>query len=192
MFLHHPLLSKIRDTQETAHTSALQHYNTVNCFLNGGIHYVKLGVLLDLGTTCCIQSCWLVAQIPYRPFFLQHESQEALLVLVQHMDIVLFGSLHAIVTSLTRRPGLRSMSMAVGAQAIAKRIHARLIAAICYILNKLPRSSTRPLYMHVPGRPYTLLPRNAVLLFSSHQNSSKLTYSSEPPTYSPSFLNSLS
>ena len=54
-----------------------QHHNTVTCLLNGGIHYVKLGILLDLGTTSCIQSCWLVAQISYRPSFLQHERLRA-------------------------------------------------------------------------------------------------------------------
>ena len=81
-FPHHKTRSRVAEkaankrlpeSQETAHTSAPQHHNTVTYLLNGGIHYVKLGVLLNLRTTCYIQFCWLVAQIPYRSFFLQHE-----------------------------------------------------------------------------------------------------------------------
>lgn len=41
-----------------------------------------------------------------------------------------------------------------------------MIAPICYFLVKLPRSFTRSLCMHAPGRRYTVLPRNALLLFS--------------------------
>ena len=52
------------ESQETAFTSAPQHHNTVNYILNGDFHYVELGFLLKSETTCCIQFCWLVAQIP--------------------------------------------------------------------------------------------------------------------------------
>ena len=54
-----------------------QHRNTTTLsiayLIERGIHSVKLGVLLDLGTTCCNQLCWPVARISYRPFFLPHE-----------------------------------------------------------------------------------------------------------------------
>ena len=63
---------RLPEPQETAHTSALQRYHLFN--LNRRIHYVKLGVRLNLGATYSFQlCCWLVAQIPSRPFFLQHE-----------------------------------------------------------------------------------------------------------------------
>ena len=48
---------RLPKSEEIACTSAPQHLNTVDCLLNGGIHYVELGVLLSLGTTCCIQFC---------------------------------------------------------------------------------------------------------------------------------------
>ena len=46
---------RLPESQETAHTSAPQHYCLLK--LNGGIRYVELGILLNRGTGCSIQLC---------------------------------------------------------------------------------------------------------------------------------------